>query len=88
MAEGEEIEPDDLMLDQGGMSLPDNGDAIGGATPDRPSDQSLDTFMEDIERQALQEALEKARWNKTRAAELLGISFRSLRYKLKKLELE
>jgi two-component system response regulator PilR (NtrC family) len=84
MAEGEEIQPDDLMLDQGGMSVPDHGDANGGAMPDRPSDQSLDTFMEDIERQALQEALEKARWNKTRAAELLGISFRSLRYKLKK----
>ena len=97
MAEGDVIEADDLMLDQGavpmpepvvtasnGHGAPDDNDTI----PDRPGDQSLDNFMEDIERQALQEALEKARWNKTKAAELLGISFRSLRYKLKKYDIE
>ncbi len=36
----------------------------------------------------LEDALEKARYNKTRAAELLGISFRSFRYKLKKFDIE
>ncbi len=56
--------------------------------PDRPGDQPLDTVMEDIAKQAIQAAREKARWNKTRAAELLGISFRSLRYKLKKYEID
>ena len=89
MAEGDEIQPDDLMLDQGNFCPLEADDPGGtGARPDRPGDQSLDTFMEDIERQALQEALEKARWNKTRAAELLGISFRSLRYKLKKYDID
>ena len=36
----------------------------------------------------LEDALKKTRYNKTRAAELLGISFRSLRYKLKKFNIE
>ncbi len=96
MAEGDAIEPEDLMLDQGAVPLPATeappvgaGETDpGGAVPDRPGDQPLDTFMEDIEKQAIQEALEKARWNKTRAAELLGISFRSLRYKLKNYEID
>ena len=88
MAEGDEIQPDDLMLEQGAVTTSHDDTDAGGAMPDRPGDQSLDTFMEDIERQALQEALEKARWNKTRAAELLGISFRSLRYKLKKYDID
>ena len=54
----------------------------------RDSDQSLDTYIEDIERQMLEDALRKARYNKTRAAELLGISFRSFRYKLKKFGID
>jgi two-component system response regulator PilR (NtrC family) len=48
----------------------------------------LEGYMEDIERQILSSALEESRWNKTATAKLLGISFRSLRYRLKKLELE
>ncbi|WP_371923166.1 helix-turn-helix domain-containing protein [Legionella sp. 27cVA30] len=34
------------------------------------------------------DALEKTRWNRTAAARLLGISFRTLRYRLKKLGLD
>lgn len=49
---------------------------------------SLDEFMEDIERTVLLDTLEKTRWNKTDAAKKLGISFRSIRYRLKKLGLE
>ena len=48
----------------------------------------LDSHVEELEKQAIREALEKARWNKTRAAELLGMSFRSLRYRIKKLGIE
>jgi len=44
--------------------------------------------MEGIEKKMLEDALQKARYNKTRAAELLGISFRSFRYKLKKFGIE
>jgi two-component system response regulator PilR (NtrC family) len=35
-----------------------------------------------------EDALRNARYNKTRATELLGISFRSFRYKLKKFGIE
>jgi two-component system response regulator PilR (NtrC family) len=50
--------------------------------------QSLEEFLEAIERQLITEALEATRWNKTAAAKQLGITFRALRYRLKKLELE
>ena len=44
--------------------------------------------VEDIQRQAIVEALEKTRYNKTAAAKLLGLSFRQLRYRIKKLGIE
>ncbi|CAL1238842.1 sigma-54-dependent transcriptional regulator [Candidatus Methylocalor cossyra] len=49
---------------------------------------SLDNYMDEVEKQAIRHALEKTRWNRTAAAKLLGITFRALRYKLKKLGLE
>lgn len=49
---------------------------------------ALETYMEDIERNILNDAMLKNRWNRTAAAKALGISFRSLRYRLKKLGLE
>jgi two-component system response regulator PilR (NtrC family) len=48
----------------------------------------LEEYLEDKEKQAITAALEKTRWNKTAAAKILGISFRQLRYRLKKLDLE
>lgn len=48
---------------------------------------SLDDHLEEIEKDILMDALEKTRWNKTEAAKKLGISFRSIRYRLKKLGL-
>ncbi|MFY0641794.1 MAG: sigma-54-dependent Fis family transcriptional regulator [Bermanella sp.] len=50
--------------------------------------QSLEEYLEDIERQILKDALEQCRWNKTAAAEQLGMTFRSMRYRLKKLNIE
>jgi two-component system response regulator PilR (NtrC family) len=44
--------------------------------------------LEDIEREAIVKALEQTRYNKTAAAKLLGMSFRALRYRVKKLGLE
>jgi two-component system response regulator PilR (NtrC family) len=44
--------------------------------------------VEDVQRQAITEALEKTRYNKTAAAKLLGLSFRQLRYRIKKLGIE
>ena len=44
--------------------------------------------LEDIERAAIVKALEQTRYNKTAAAKLLGMSFRALRYRIKKLNIE
>ena len=82
MCEGSEITVDDLMLEQMGTESQPVADAS------LEDDQSLDSYMEDVERRMLEDALKRARYNKTRAAELLGISFRSLRYKLKKLGID
>ena len=46
------------------------------------------TQLEVIERDAIVQALEKTRYNKTAAAQLLGMSFRALRYRIKKLGIE
>jgi len=58
------------------VSLPTNGKAALGAQ------------LEDIERDAIVKALAKTRYNKTAAAKLLGMSFRALRYRIKKLGIE
>ncbi|MBB3170128.1 sigma-54-dependent transcriptional regulator [Simiduia aestuariiviva] len=50
--------------------------------------QPLDEHLEEIEKDFIVNALEKTKWNRTEAAKVLGISFRSLRYRLKKLGLE
>ena len=52
------------------------------------SELPLEDYLGNIEKDAIMQALEKTRYNKTAAAKLLGITFRALRYKLKKLDLE
>ena len=49
---------------------------------------ALPRHVEQIEREAITRALEECRYNKTKAAAKLGITFRALRYKLKKLGME
>jgi two-component system response regulator PilR (NtrC family) len=49
---------------------------------------ALGDKLEDMERDAIVRALEKTRYNKTAAAKLLGMSFRALRYRVKKLGIE
>ncbi|MFV0477105.1 MAG: sigma-54-dependent transcriptional regulator [Parahaliea sp.] len=49
---------------------------------------NLENYLEEVERQIISTALERCRWNKTATAKMLGISFRSLRYRLQKLRLE
>tara|TARA_B110000285_G_scaffold31553_1_gene32634 strand:- start:4339 stop:5745 length:1407 start_codon:yes stop_codon:yes gene_type:complete len=60
--------------------------ASGPALPE--DEESLDSYLENIEKSVIVDALEATRWNKTAAARKLGITFRALRYKLKKLGLE
>lgn len=54
----------------------------------QPSDAPLENYLDAVEKEALVKALEKTRWNKTAAAKELGITFRALRYRLKKLGLD
>ena len=48
----------------------------------------LEEYLEGIERRAIMRALELERWNRTAAAKRLGMTFRSLRYRLKKLGID
>lgn len=49
---------------------------------------NLEDYLEDIERKLIMQALEETRWNRTAAAQRLGLSFRSMRYRLKKLGID
>ena len=51
-------------------------------------EEGLEDYLARIERQAIMQALESTRWNRTAAAKALGISFRALRYRLDKLGLD
>ncbi len=65
--------------------------AAGERRPVRVSEdgvpESLPDYLEQIEREAIQRALEKTRYNRTAAARLLGITFRALRYRMQRLGL-
>ncbi|MFK3915983.1 sigma 54-interacting transcriptional regulator [Psychrobacter sp. NPDC078501] len=49
--------------------------------------QGLEHYLQEQEKQLIITALRQTGWNKTQAAELLGTTFRSLRYRMKKLEI-
>jgi len=49
---------------------------------------SLEDHLVSIEKQAILKALDETHWNRTAAAKKLGMSFRALRYRLKKLGLD
>jgi two-component system response regulator PilR (NtrC family) len=84
------------LCDQGKIAVEDLGlpdtraklDEDADEPPPHEDGMSLESYMDEIEKQAIMRALEKTRWNRTAAAKLLGITFRALRYKLKKLGLE
>ncbi len=77
LCEGNTIHAADLRLPSTGAAAP----AAGGPVP-------LEPFLDSIARDTIVKALEQTRYNKTAAAKLLGISFRALRYRLKKLGLD
>jgi two-component system, NtrC family, response regulator PilR len=53
-----------------------------------PAGGALGDHLEEIEREAIIKALDETRYNKTAAAKVLGMSFRALRYRIKKLGIE
>ena len=82
-----------LTLCDGGTIRPEDIELRGSPSqfeesvpPHRPG--TLPETLDDIERNSIRRALEEARYNKTAAARALGISFRALRYRIKKLGIE
>ena len=101
LSDGSEIDPDDLRLPmprdvETALPAENTPDPYSGALarpafvtgqqPAVPTD--LPDYIERMERDVIMKALEECRYNKTRAAAKLGITFRALRYKLKKLGID
>ena len=83
LLDGDTITPDDIDLPQRAGSPTQSSDGV--ATTVAEMDGPIDEHLVNIEKQLISDALEKSGGNITRAAEMLGTSFRSLRYKIGKL---
>ncbi|KAB0483439.1 Two-component response regulator PilR [Pseudomonas reinekei] len=81
LCENKQIEAGDLRLVEGNCT-PEGG------LPDLTQIDNLEAYLENVERQLILQALEETRWNRTAAAQRLNLSFRSMRYRLKKLGLD
>jgi two-component system response regulator PilR (NtrC family) len=79
-----EIRAGDIQL----RPPPGGSIAASGANAGASDGGGLGDHLEDIEREAILKALEQTRFNKTAAAKVLGMSFRALRYRIKKLGIE
>ena len=85
LCENNTIKPEDLRL---APALAKTA-AVTENEDDAESDAGgLDSYISNIEREAIMKALQETRYNKTAAAKKLGITFRALRYKLKKLGID
>ncbi|MNO95516.1 Nitrogen fixation protein VnfA [compost metagenome] len=81
LCEDDLIQPHDLRLAETGTV-----EASGQAS--LAQIDNLEDYLEDIERKLIMQALEETRWNRTAAAQRLGLTFRSMRYRLKKLGID
>ncbi|HKU70204.1 MAG TPA: sigma-54 dependent transcriptional regulator [Burkholderiales bacterium] len=73
---GDEIRAEDLQI---------TAARVGTAAPAALSGRPLPEQLDAVERQAILDALEQTRYNRTAAAKLLGITFRALRYRMERL---
>jgi two-component system response regulator PilR (NtrC family) len=80
LSTGGEVSANDIQLRATRADAPNPAPAQSGG--------GLGNHLEDIERDAIRKALEQTRYNKTAAAKVLGMSFRALRYRIKKLGIE
>ena len=86
LCENNRIEVTDLKLNGDNGSQEQSSLSRSERQPEQI--HSLDEHLEEIEKEILLDTLERSRWNKTAAAKKLGISFRSIRYRLQKLGLD
>ena len=82
------IDVKDLQLAGSSVTSENRTGDLYQPLPEEQAFGSLDDYLETMERKAIMLALEQNRWNKTAAAEMLGISFRQMRYRLSKLKIE
>lgn len=85
MSDGKTITVEDLLIENKPNSKPPQHLSF---SPTQASELNLTDYLEDVEKKAIVQALDKTSNNKTAAAKLLGVSFRTLRYRLAKLGLE
>jgi two-component system response regulator PilR (NtrC family) len=78
---GESIDVADLHLASEAAS------DVGFAEPTEAERSLLQDQLDQVEKQAILDALQKTRFNRTAAAKLLGVTFRSLRYRMERLGL-
>lgn len=78
------------MCDDNTLQVDDLNLPAAGITSVSKSDMHLDLtqYLIEHEKEIILNALEQTKWNRTAAAKLLGVSFRTLRYRLKKLGIE
>ena len=94
LCEGRFIMPQHLQLPAAEKSTEAVASPSGGALPVLQADigattpDSLEDYLISIEKNLILKALDETRWNRTAAAKKLGMTFRSLRYRLKKLGLD
>ncbi|MEO0444021.1 MAG: sigma-54 dependent transcriptional regulator, partial [Pseudomonadota bacterium] len=99
LSSGERIASHDLQL----QAFPQDGAADRFTTPIndsstadthndtiayKPEKMSIDEYLAGVEKDIILKHLEQQRWNRTTTAKVLGITFRSLRYRLKKLGID
>lgn len=91
LCEDDTIEESDLQIDKtqtiSGTTDHEKGAKVSHYIASK-NHESIDDYLAEVEKEILCETLEHTRWNKTLAAKKLGISFRSLRYRLAKLGLD
>ena len=89
LCENHVITPDDLHLVPRAAANAEADDSPLADVDDDGSDEGgLDSYISNLEREAIMKALQETRYNKTAAAKKLGITFRAIRYKLKKLGID
>ncbi|WP_447651909.1 sigma-54-dependent transcriptional regulator [Pseudomonas abietaniphila] len=81
LCENDQINADDLRLAEPASVNNQDGPSLADI-------DNLEDYLESVERKLILQALEETRWNRTAAAQRLNLTFRSMRYRLKKLGLE
>ena len=59
----------------------------GPIPPFDPRTMQIQDYLDQVERSIIEQALQQTRYNRTQAAKLLGISFRSMRYRMERLDI-